>query len=87
MIIAVKVKPNSSVDKIELKDAVFHVKLKARPINGEANEHLIKYIAHFFCIPKSSVQINKGHTSAFKKVNLDISTAEFELIVCRLENP
>lgn len=42
------------------------IKVAAPPVDGAANEELIKFFAKFFEIPKSSVQIKAGDLSRHK---------------------
>jgi hypothetical protein len=54
----VKVKPNAKQQKIEeLADGSLNVHLKSPPLDGKANEELIKLLAKDFDVPKSSIRI------------------------------
>lgn len=63
-------KPASKIDKAEWKDEVLHVKIKAKPVNGEANEALTKFLSEYFKIPASKITLLKGHTSKHKVVEI-----------------
>jgi len=68
----VKVKPNSQQQKIEeLADGSLNVHLKSPPIEGKANEELIKLLAKKFDVPKSSITIKSGVTSRKKLITID----------------
>ncbi|MFM5892259.1 MAG: DUF167 domain-containing protein [Dolichospermum sp.] len=68
----VKVKPNSQQQKIEeLADGSLNIHLKSPPIDGKANEELIKLLAKKFDVPKSSIQIKSGVTSRQKLIEID----------------
>lgn len=68
----VKVKPNSQQQKIEeLADGSLNVHLKSPPIDGKANEELIKLLAKKFDVPKSSITIKSGVTSRNKLIIID----------------
>ncbi|MDQ7826466.1 MAG: DUF167 domain-containing protein [Candidatus Eremiobacteraeota bacterium] len=59
--IAVKVHPRSARDEIAaFKDGVIHVKLRALPQEGRANEALIEYLASFLGIRKSDISLVRG---------------------------
>lgn len=74
----IKVKPNSHIDKIEkVSDLEYRVHITAPPVDGKANAYLIKYLADFFAISKSSIKLQKGLSSQYKTVELDISEDEF----------
>jgi hypothetical protein len=68
----VKVKPNSQQQKIEeLANGSLSVHLKSPPIDGKANEELIKLLAKKFDVPKSSITIKSGVTSRNKLIIID----------------
>jgi len=52
----VKVKPNSKQQVKEEADDSFTVHLKSPPVDGKANEELIKVLAERFELPKSKNQ-------------------------------
>lgn len=78
MIINVLAKPNSKIDKAELMNNVLYVKIKARPVDGEANNYLVKYLAEILSVSKSSIVIVRGHSSKYKVVEIPISIEELE---------
>jgi uncharacterized protein len=68
----VKVKPNSKQQKIEeLADGSLIVHLKSPPVDGKANEELIKLLAKNFDVSKSSIRIKSGTTSRQKVIEID----------------
>lgn len=69
----IKVKPGSGKDEITV-DAqnTISIKIKAKPIDGEANEYLIKYMAKEFNISKANIQLEKGATSRLKRIALNM---------------
>ncbi|MFN9599180.1 MAG: DUF167 domain-containing protein [Dolichospermum sp.] len=68
----VKVKPNSQQQKIEeLANGSLNVHLKSPPIDGKANEELIKLLAKKFDVPKSAITIKSGVTSRNKLIIID----------------
>lgn len=53
----VKVKPSSKHQSIEEElDGSFTVHLKSPPVDGKANEELVKVLAERFDVPKSEYQ-------------------------------
>ncbi|QIR39559.1 DUF167 domain-containing protein [Tolypothrix sp. PCC 7910] len=71
----VKVKPNSKQQKIEEQaDGSLNVHLKSPPVDGKANEELIKLLAEKFKVPKSYITIKSGATSRQKLVEIDTET-------------
>jgi uncharacterized protein (TIGR00251 family) len=78
------VKPGSSKDEISLdEDGNLFVKIKERPIDGAANAYLLKYLSKEFNIRKTAISIEKGTTSRFKKILLDIDQATLDLLLNR----
>jgi uncharacterized protein len=68
----VKVKPNSKQQKIEEQpDGSLTVHLKSLPIDGKANEELIKLLSEKFDLPKSYIRIKSGLSSRQKLVEID----------------
>lgn len=68
----VKVKPNAKQQKIaEQSDGSLNVHLKSLPVDGKANEELIKLLAEKFHVPKSAIKIKSGVASRQKLVEID----------------
>lgn len=68
----VKVKPNSKQQKIEeAPDGSLTINLKSPPVDGKANEELIKLLAEKFDVPKSKISIKSGLSSKNKLVEID----------------
>ncbi|WP_414527207.1 DUF167 domain-containing protein [Nodularia chucula] len=68
----VKVKPNSKEQKIEEQpDGSLTIRLKSPPLDGKANEELIKLLAKKFQVPKSHIRIKSGLSSRQKLIEID----------------
>jgi hypothetical protein len=68
----VKVKPNSKQQKIEEQsDGSLTVYLKSPPVDGKANEELIKLLAKKFDVSKSDIRIKAGLSSRQKMIEID----------------
>lgn len=65
----IKLHPNSSQEKIEeiIKDKEYEVWIKEKPVEGKANEELIKVLKKYF---KKQVKIVHGLKSRDKVVEL-----------------
>jgi hypothetical protein len=68
----IRLTPGASIDRIDGWDVdpegrpVLKVRVRARPIEGEANEALIKLLAKALGVPKSAVAIQRGGQSRTK---------------------
>ncbi len=72
MQIRVKVKPNSKIPKIiEEEDNSLTIYLKSPPVDGKANQELIKVLAERFDVPKSRITIKSGLSSRQKLVEIE----------------
>ena len=70
-VIKLKVKPNSKQQTIQKEpDGSFTVHLKSPPVDGKANEELIKLLAKKFDLPKSQITIKSGLSSRNKLIEL-----------------
>ena len=67
MRIVVHAKPRSKEERIDkIGDHEFVVSIKEPPIQGRANEAIIRVVAGFFRIPHSEVRIVSGWTGRRK---------------------
>jgi len=66
--VRVKIIPCSSRNEIteKMADGTLKIKLKAAPIDGEANNELIKFLSKEWKIPKNNIKIKSGKTSKNK---------------------
>lgn len=77
MKITVHVKPWSRRESIEWVEDLFWekkliVKIREKPVDGEANRGLIEALSEFFDVAKSQIQIVQGHTSREKVVEINL---------------
>ena len=69
VILTLKISPNSSKNEIiKSEDGLIKVKITAQPIDGKANKALVEFLSKQFKIPKSSIEIIKGHTGKDKSL-------------------
>ncbi len=67
MKISVKVKPQAKQDKIEkIGPGSFVVQVKAKAVEGRANQAAIKALAEYFDIAKSNIVLLKGQKARNK---------------------
>jgi uncharacterized protein (TIGR00251 family) len=69
--IAVVITPNAKkTEVIGVQDDALKLKLAAQPVEGKANEALVKYLAKVLSVPRSAVTITHGHTNKKKLVEV-----------------
>ena len=73
--ITVQITPNAKKSEVigVLEDAL-KIKLHAQPIEGKANEALVRFLADMLDVPKSAVTITHGHTSKRKIIEVSGAT-------------
>lgn len=77
----VKVKPGSFKDEILFdSEGNLIIKIREKPIDGAANVYLLKYLSKEF---KCSVNLEKGQSSQFKKLLLDLDPAQLEELLSK----
>jgi uncharacterized protein len=76
--INVKVIVNSKQNKIfpNLYGDQLKIKIRAKPINGKANDYLIKYLSERLAVSKNDIRIVNGLFSA-KKI-IEITNMDYE---------
>jgi uncharacterized protein (TIGR00251 family) len=74
---AVRVQPRASRSEVagEL-DGALKVRLAAPPVDGEANEELIRFLAKLFAVSRQRVSIFSGQTSKNKLIRVEGLTAD-----------
>ncbi len=69
--IAVRVQPRASRSEIVgVHDDALKVRVKAPPVEGAANDELTKLLAKRLKVPRSSVEVVRGHTARSKRVRV-----------------
>ncbi|NHZ80026.1 hypothetical protein F2P44_12175 [Massilia sp. CCM 8695] len=73
--LALQITPNAKkTEVIGVLDDALKLKLQAQPIEGKANEALIKYLSGELGVPKSALTITHGLTSKRKLVEVASAT-------------
>ena len=76
-ILQLHIQPNSSKDEIMgLHGGRLKIKIKAQPIEGEANSALIDYLSVVFKISKKKIFLLQGESSRQKKILVELSQSE-----------
>jgi len=73
--LAVQITPNAKkTEVIGVLDGTLKLKLQAQPIEGKANEALIKFLAKTLSVPRSALAITHGQTSKKKLIEVVSTT-------------
>ena len=71
LILAVHIQPKASQDAL---DGTYGERLKIRisapPVDGKANEHLIRFLAGLFDVPRRQVRLLSGESSRAKRIRI-----------------
>lgn len=83
--IAVQVMPNAARSEVlEEIEGSLKIRLKALPIEGRANDALVRFIADLLDLPKGRVSVTRGLSSRQKllevETELDVATAKSLLL-------
>ena len=74
MVLQVKVKPRARVSSLEqVPDGTWVARLKAPPVDGNANDELVGLIADHFQCRRAAVSIKSGATGRTKLVVVEAS--------------
>jgi uncharacterized protein (TIGR00251 family) len=79
----VRVLPRASRSElVGQHDGALKIKIASPPVDGAANEELIKLLAKIFGARKADVEIIGGQTSRSKRIRIDnLSRSRFEEII------
>lgn len=78
--INVRVQPRSAQNKISGEiDGALKIKLTAPPVEGEANQELIKYLAKLLQISKSKISLIQGNTGRNKIIQIEDISKDYLL--------
>jgi uncharacterized protein (TIGR00251 family) len=70
--IQVKVKPGARASKLTpVPDGIWQADLKAAPVEGQANDELVRLLARHFGVPRTGVVIKSGASARLKLVKID----------------
>ena len=70
MKIQVKAKPNSRTEEVSQEGDSFVVKVKEPPMEGKANQAVVKLLAEHFGVRQSQVRILSGFRSRNKVIEI-----------------
>ena len=82
VLLSIKLQPRASVASVgEALGSELRVKVTAPPVEGAANEALVKLLAVHFDCARSRIQLIRGHASTHKVVKFHRISAEEILTV------
>lgn len=76
LLLSVRLQPRASCDEIVGPHGTDSLKIRitAPPVDGKANQHLIKYLAKEFGVAKGQVTLLSGTTGRDKRLAIDSPT-------------
>lgn len=81
MRLTVVAKPKKKqVKVIQITQNSYSVSVTEPPVDGQANEAIIKALAKYFSLSPSQISLISGHTSKIKIFEVPDSLANFELL-------
>ncbi len=73
MKLSIYVQPGAKKTELQgLHDGRPKVRINAPPVDGAANEELVRFVSKLLKISKSSVNLISGHTSRLKTLEIDM---------------
>lgn len=79
MRIRVRIIPGAKQNQlVEHKDGVYKIRLTAPPIDGRANEALLRFLADRVSLAPSCLSIVSGHTNKQKMIEIPLSSEEIQ---------
>jgi uncharacterized protein (TIGR00251 family) len=71
--LSVLVVPNASVTEIVgMHDGALKIRLAAPPVDGKANEELVRFLAKYFDLAPSEIDIAKGASGKRKRISIPL---------------
>src|SRR5512138_1110511 len=86
-ILSVHVQPKASTTEcVGIHGDALKIRIAAPPVDGAANDELIRFLASLFSMPSTSVRIHSGVSGRHKRVLIKGATAQFVLDRLNLGN-
>ncbi|MEZ5519437.1 MAG: DUF167 family protein [Gammaproteobacteria bacterium] len=71
LVLFCRIQPRAREDAfVEIESDAVKIRLTAAPVDGKANQHLIKFLSRQFKTPQGNIQIEKGTTGRQKRVRI-----------------
>jgi uncharacterized protein (TIGR00251 family) len=69
LLLRIRLQPRASGDEIVgVQDGALKIRITAPPVDGKANDHLVRYLAKVFDVSASRVTLVFGHKGKDKRV-------------------
>jgi len=78
--VEIKVIPNAKKRAIARLDGIITVRLTALPLEGRANDELVKYLSETFKVKRSAIRIIRGEKGRRKVLSIPIGPEDLEAI-------
>ena len=85
MLIHITVKPGQHQDRLWRQGDGLMVHITAPPVDGQANIHMVRYLAERLNVPQSLIEITDGKTSPHKTIWVKIPYADMVSRIKRLD--
>lgn len=84
-VIKLKIQPRSSRNEVVgfLEDGTLKIKLSAPPVEGQANQAVIKFLAEILNLPAGNIVIISGKTSHNKLISIQGITQEDTILLLK----
>jgi len=70
LVLTVRVQPRAARDELVLDGARLRARITAAPVDGAANAHLLRFLAHEFGVAPSRTELVRGATGREKVVRI-----------------
>ena len=87
MIVSVKVKPNSRVNKITNENGMITIRIHAPAQEGKANKAIVEFLSDVMEIPRSYIEIVGGLTSSNKRIAIAWDSSAMAILFFEEVNP
>lgn len=72
ILLNIRLQPRASRDEVKgLQGDAIRIRITAPPVEGKANEYLLRYLAEQFAVPRRQVALLSGSSSRCKRVQVD----------------
>jgi uncharacterized protein (TIGR00251 family) len=71
LVLAIHLQPGSAHDTLAgVHGERLKIKITAAPVDGRANDHLIRFLSRLFDVPRGQIELLSGHGARSKRVRI-----------------